>query len=186
MRTRKPLLLDNDEVLLRALKQGKKAAVRFWYKKYFPLFLNTTLKKISKREDAEEVVQETFINSLKQLHLFRGKSSLKTWMMSILFHEIADFYRKKYAKKALKIIPLFDDILQKPLIDQQELSEKVEDVLSEMKKEYQELLLLKYFDKKKVRDIAVKLKKTTKAVESDLFRARKEFSGLYLEKGYLD
>ena len=167
MRIRKPLLLENDEILLKELRQGKKEAVRFWYKKFFSFFLNTTLKKISKREDAEEVVQETFINSLKQLHLFRGKSSLKTWMMSILFHEIADFYRKKYAKKALKIIPLFDEILQKPLMDQQEMSGKVEDVLSNMKKEYREILLLKYFDKKKVQDIAVKLKKTTKAVESD-------------------
>jgi RNA polymerase sigma-70 factor, ECF subfamily len=186
MRTRKPLLLDNEEFLLKELRQGKKKAVRFWYKKFFPLFLNTTLKKISKREDAEEVVQETFINSLKQLHLFKNKSSLKTWMMSILFHEIADFYRKKYAKKALKIIPLFDEILQKPLMDQQEMSVKVEDVLLDMKKEYREVLLLKYFDKKKVQDIAVKLKKTTKAVESDLFRARREFRGLYLEKGYLE
>lgn len=177
---------EKEVSLVKELKAGNKQAVRFWYSSYFKLFLRTTLQKVANKKDAEEIVQETFINSLKQLHLFQEKSSLKTWMTSILYHEIADYYRKKYAKKALKVIPLFEEILQKPLLNSDELSEKVDIVLGEMKQEYRDLLLLKYFDRKKVKDIAVKLQKTAKAVEADLFRARKEFKEIYLAKGYLE
>jgi RNA polymerase sigma-70 factor (ECF subfamily) len=186
MRTNQPFLLDEEEILVKQLISGNRNAVRFWYKKFFSDFLNFTLNKVPNRADAEEIVQETFINSLRQISLFRGKSKLKTWMTSILLHEIADYYRKKYAKKALKTIPLFEEILQKPLISSSDLNDKVEEVLYEMKKEYRDLLLQKYFDKKKVKDIAAKMKRTVKAVESDLFRARKEFKEIYLAKGYLE
>ncbi|MFZ5438292.1 MAG: RNA polymerase sigma factor [Patescibacteria group bacterium] len=178
--------IKEPTLLVKKLKAGDKRAVRTWYKNYFPSFLRLTLKKVANKKDAEEIVQETFINALKQIHLFQEKSKLKTWMTSILLHEIADFYRKKYAKKALKVIPLFEEILQKPLLGSSELNDKVEEVLNEMRTDYKNLLLLKYFDKKKVTEIAQKLKKTVKAVEADLFRARREFKEIYLAKGYLD
>lgn len=186
MRTNQPFLLENEQMLIERLKAGDSNAVKFWYKKYFFDFLRFAMGKVSNKADAEEIVQETFINSLRQINIFRGDSKLKTWMMSILFHEISDYYRKRYAKKALKTIPLFEEILQKPLISSSEINDYVEDVLSEMKREYRELLLQKYFDKKKVKEIATKMKRTVKAVESDLFRARKEFKKIYLAKGYLD
>ena len=44
-----------------------------------------------------------------------------------------------------------------------------------------ELLLKKYVDCKKVKDIAFEMGNTSKAVESNLFRARQEFKALWLE-----
>ncbi|MCC6711000.1 MAG: RNA polymerase sigma factor [Candidatus Pacebacteria bacterium] len=178
--------LAKEDLLINELKTGNKQAVRYWYKLFFPVLLRLALQKVANKKDAEELVQETFINSLKQIQLFQQKSKLKTWMVSILYHEIADYYRKRYAKKALKIVPLLDEILQKPLLSSDELNQKVETVLAEMKKDSRDLLLLKYFDKKKVKEIAKKLKKTVKAVEADLFKARREFKDIYLAKGYLN
>lgn len=100
-------------------------------------------------------------------------------MKSIARHEVADYYRKRYAKKALRTLPLSELVLGVEISNSSETSEKVVAVLKKMKRDYQELLLLKYVDRKKVKDIARELGRTVKAVESDLFRARRDFRVLY-------
>jgi len=52
-------------------------------------------------------------------------------------------------------------------------------VLKKMAKRSRELLMQKYVDKKRIKDLAKELGKTEKAIESELFRARKEFRLLW-------
>ncbi|MGD9129400.1 MAG: RNA polymerase sigma factor [Candidatus Woesebacteria bacterium] len=170
----------NDLKLISQIKRGNAAAIKQWFLSYQPILLNIALKKVKTTEDAEELVQETFISCLKNATLFQEKSSLQSWMIAILRHEIADYYRKLYAKKAIRTLPLGELLLKSPVNDSHETSNKVKEVLKKMMKEKRELLLLKYVDKKKVKEIAKRLGRTTKSVESDLFRARKEFRELYL------
>ncbi|NCO12688.1 RNA polymerase sigma factor [Candidatus Pacearchaeota archaeon] len=165
--------------LLTRLKLGEPRAVQEWYEEYSPRLLAYISKKVSSQKDCEEITQEVFLGSLKHLPLFRGGSSIFTWMCSIARHEIADYYRKLYAKKALKYVPLGEMILQENISDAHESAEKVKEVLSQMKDESKELLLKKYVDCKKVTEISIELGRTTKSIESDLFRARKEFKKLY-------
>ena len=44
---------------------------------------------------AEDLVQETFLAALGSLDKFRGDSQLYTWLRSIAFHKIKDFYRRR-------------------------------------------------------------------------------------------
>ena len=44
---------------------------------------------------SEDLVQDTFIVAVTKLDTFRGESSHKTWLISILRNKIADYYRKK-------------------------------------------------------------------------------------------
>lgn len=165
--------------LLTRLKQGDPKAVQFWYEEYSPRILAYISKKVSNHKDSEELAQEVFLSCLKHLPLFRGGSSIFTWMCSIARHEIADYYRKRYAKKALKYVPLGEMILEEDIVDAHESAVKVKEVLAQMKEESQELLMKKYVDCKKVSEIGDELGRTKKAIESDLFRARKEFKKLY-------
>jgi RNA polymerase sigma-70 factor (ECF subfamily) len=166
---------------LAALRAGKKTAVRQWFSAFAPYLLRLALRRVKTAEDAEEIVQETFLNCLKQLPLFRGQARLRTWMVSILHHEIADYYRKLYAKRALKITPLADFILAEPLQNSSETAALVRSVLAQMAHEKKELLMMKYVDRKRVEEIARVWNKTVKAVESELFRARREFRALYAQ-----
>lgn len=168
-----------DTQLLERLKKGEPLAVQQWFSGYHDRLLRFVLTKVSSDKDAEELVQETFINCLKHLPLFRGDSSILTWMQGIARHEVADFYRKKYAKKAIKALPLGDLVIGAKVDDAHEVSEKVKTVLLKMSTDYRELLSLKYIDGKKVGEIALELGRSIKAIESDLFRARSEFKKLY-------
>ncbi|HCR80953.1 MAG: RNA polymerase sigma factor [Parcubacteria group bacterium GW2011_GWB1_49_7] len=175
------ILPKKERQLLARLRAGSKQAVREWFALFFPYLLRLAIGKVPHREDAEEIVQETFINCLKQLPLFQERARLRTWMVSILNHEIADYYRRRYAKRALQVIPLANVLVAQPVKNASETSLKVQQVLARMSTKRQELLLLKYVDKRKVVEIARRWNTTIKAIESELFRARREFRLLYLQ-----
>ena len=50
--------------------------------------------RLGRREPAEDFVQETFLAALTAHDRFAGRSSARTWLMSILRRKIADHYRR--------------------------------------------------------------------------------------------
>lgn len=60
-----------------------------------PRLLNFALRGVKRREDAEDLVQETWISALRSAGTFDGRSSLHTWLTSILRRRMADFYRRE-------------------------------------------------------------------------------------------
>lgn len=170
---------QSDAALLTQLKSGSPKAVETWYRQYQGVVRKLVRSKVSNPADIDELVQDTFRSCLKHLPLFRGDSSIKTWMYRIARHEIADYYRKKYAKKAIQALPLADFLLTEKTHNAHQTSERVKQALTELPAKYQELLLLKYVDQLKVKQIAARLDRSVKAIESDLFRARNEFRQAY-------
>lgn len=169
-----------DAQLLADLRTGDPRAVEIWFQQYHDRLLRYVLKRISTQKDAEELVQETFMNCLKHLPLFRGNASVWTWMCSIAHHEVSDYYRKKYAKRALKTFPLGELLVAAPIQDAHETAVMVKKILSKMGQRSAELLQSKYVDQKKVAEIAGDLGRSVKAIESELFRARQEFKQLWV------
>lgn len=172
---------ENERILVEALKNGDELAVEYWFKKYRPKLQQFARVKLPNSHVVAEIVQESFINCLQTLNLFKGNSSLLTWMQSVIRHEIADYYRKCYAKKFIQTIPLSDFLLDQNCRDAASSAELVTLVLKRMVKENRELLLQKYVDCRRVKEIALEVGETVKAVESNLFRARQEFRALWLE-----
>lgn len=170
--------LPEDRLVAR-LKAGDEKAVEQWYRQYFPRLKRLVETKISLEADAEEVAQEVFLHCVQNISFFQATSQLWTWMQSIARHEVADYYRKKYAKKALTYLPLGELMVGNKVQNAHETAEVVSAVCEQMSEEARELLLSKYLDGKKVVEIAAELGRSLKAVESDLFRARIEFRELY-------
>jgi RNA polymerase sigma-70 factor (ECF subfamily) len=171
--------MTQDAVLLSQLKSGNAKAVQTWFNEYHDRLFQSIALKVSIEKDVEELVQDTFLSCLKHLPLFRGESSILTWMLRVAHHEVADYYRKRYAKKFIHALPLSELFPLQDISDSHEISHKVRLVLAKMAKEEREILLMKYVDKKKVKQIASELGRTVKSVESVLFRARSEFRALY-------
>lgn len=53
------------------------------------------LHKVSDTELAKDLVQDTFLAAAEKIETFKGGSTHKTWLFSILNHKIIDVYRKK-------------------------------------------------------------------------------------------
>ncbi len=66
-----------------------------WLENYGDYLFSIAMLKTNNRETAEDLVQESFLSAIKSKEAFRGDSSEKTWLVSILNNKIIDYYRKK-------------------------------------------------------------------------------------------
>lgn len=53
------------------------------------------LSRINDEEQAQDLVQDTFLAALQRVAAFEGRSSERTWLTAILKNKIIDIYRKK-------------------------------------------------------------------------------------------
>ena len=72
-----------------------------WITNYSDEMYRYTLSKTSDHSLSEDLVQEAFLGALNSLENFKGESSEKTWLYSILKFKIADYYRKSSTKNEL-------------------------------------------------------------------------------------
>jgi RNA polymerase sigma-70 factor (ECF subfamily) len=131
------------------------------YQRYRTRLLYFILRKVEKLEDAEEILQDTFISALDSLPLFSRKKKLKT----IVFSRFPQL--EKIVSQALS---------PEAALEAKELEEEVVQCLKGLSEGYARILRLKYIDGLSYRQIAKKLKKPVKAIESKLSRARKASS----------
>lgn len=66
-----------------------------WVELYTGDLLSWAQHKVSDAELARDLVQDTFLAAAEKVGSFKGDSSPKTWLFSILNHKIIDVYRKK-------------------------------------------------------------------------------------------
>lgn len=64
-----------------------------WVNEYTEMMYSWAFSKTSHKEVAEDLVQETFLSAFENFERFAGKSSIKTWLFSILSNKINDYYR---------------------------------------------------------------------------------------------
>jgi len=67
-----------------------------WIDRYGDYLFSNALMKVGDKESAEDIVQETFLSAFKSRDSYKGLSSEKTWLTSILKRKIVDYYRKKF------------------------------------------------------------------------------------------
>jgi RNA polymerase sigma-70 factor (ECF subfamily) len=65
-----------------------------WVNDFGDALFSWAFHKTSNKQQAEDLVQETFLSALKSFDSFDGKSNPKTWLFSILNNKIIDYYRK--------------------------------------------------------------------------------------------
>ncbi len=70
-----------------------------WVERHGDYLFNYAVVRVNDRGKAEDLVQETFLAGLKARDRFRGESTERTWLTSILKRKIIDTYRKKYTSK---------------------------------------------------------------------------------------
>jgi RNA polymerase sigma-70 factor (ECF subfamily) len=76
--------MESDVELLRRLRAGDERAFVTLVERYNGAMLRLAASFVPSRAVAEEVVQETWLAMLRGLAAFEGRSSLRTWLFTIL------------------------------------------------------------------------------------------------------
>ncbi len=74
--------------------QANRLNYNSWVDNYTDYLFAFAFHKTGNREEAEDLVQETFLSAYKSRETYNGSASEKTWLMAILKNKIIDFYRK--------------------------------------------------------------------------------------------
>jgi len=77
----------SEAALLDSLRAGDEAAFEGIVARHYATMLAVAMTYVKGRATAEEVVQETWLGVIQGLDRFEGRSSLKTWILSILVHK---------------------------------------------------------------------------------------------------
>jgi len=172
------------EQIVNKLLQGEKNAASAFYLKFAPKLRRYLSLKLP-GEDVEEVLQDTFLSAFDSLALYRGDSSVLTWLVSIARHEVADFYRKRYVRQKIEqTAPLFESIVSEVMspefsLEKKKIEKKFFATYRKLSKQYQDILSYRFELSMSVKEIAKRMNLSFKATESLLYRARIAFKEEY-------
>lgn len=83
------------EFSLEALRAGDRAEFARLVETYYEVIYRLAIKMTGNPQDAEDVLQETFLKAYKHLKDFGGRSSLSTWLYRIATNEALMLLRRK-------------------------------------------------------------------------------------------
>ena len=145
-----------------------------------------------KKEDAEDLVQETFIKAYKSFHQLKDKEKCRAWLTSILYNTFINKYRKE---RKIPIIPqpIEESIIYEEGPETEILSgvmdQEVLKALFELPEEYSTVVILSDIEDVSYKEIAEILGVPIGTVRSRLSRGRKLLRArLYQyakERGYI-
>ncbi|MBM4444800.1 MAG: RNA polymerase sigma factor [Chloroflexi bacterium] len=171
--------------LVRRLHRNDPSAIEELYTTYFDRLYSLVYNQVDRdRSTAEDIVQDTFLAAVRSSKRFRGQSSTYTWLCSIAYHKVADFYRRK-ASEAKHIDRSFNvDALESgeqqaervPYTnptDSIDTAAVVQQALARLPWDYRQVLILKYVDELPVLEICKIMRRSPKSVEGLLSRARR-------------
>jgi len=166
---------------------GEEAAYTDLYNQFAATIYRLNYSLLQQKEDAEEVLQDSFEYAFRRLHRYDAtKSAFKTW----LYHIAISRCRNKRRRKRLpsfsltqlsgreipdETAPLPDEQL---ILDDQQLS--VWNALSALSPKLRETAVLRYYEGLSYRDIGQILGVPAKTAESRMRLAHKQLTGLLM------
>lgn len=84
-----------DEALAKEAARGDRAAFDQIVRRYTRLLIQFVVGRTGCYQDAEDIVQETFLRSYQHIGSFDGRYSLKNWLYTIAYRVTVSMYRKK-------------------------------------------------------------------------------------------
>lgn len=177
--------LESERDLVRQAQRDANAFAEL-YDHYYPKIFGYVLRRTANLEAAQDITSETFFKALRSLWQFRWRNvSFSSWLYKIASNETSQYYRQPDYKKSASLEELqeqgFEPVSphdpERELMEAQEKLERQRDFcqiqarLARLPARYQEVIALRFFEQKQIREIAEILGKKEGTVKSLLHRA---------------
>lgn len=182
----------NDPELVHRARRGDHNAFHDLVDRHSPWIYRLAVSMVTSREDAEDLVQETFLAASRGLATFEHRSSVQTWLRRILLNHVSKLYRSRKLRRHLSL-----DDANSAAVDPGnqpglqtgspagavEGKLDVEAMLDTLSPEHREVIVLREIEGLAYEEIAALLKVPRGTVESRLHRARQQLKDKFA--GYL-
>ncbi|NND94617.1 MAG: sigma-70 family RNA polymerase sigma factor [Flavobacteriales bacterium] len=168
--------IDIHAGLIERCQRNEARAQAEIYRLYSKAMYNVSLRIVGNREDAEDVLQESFVSAFRSIDLFRAESSFGSWLKRIVINRSLNQIRGKiYFTEVKDEIMGFFDSAEEEEQDEIEYSVKdIKNVLTQLSDGYRAVFTLYMFEDHSHKEIAELLKITESTSKSQLNRAKKK------------
>lgn len=87
--------INIHEDLIQACRSGDRSAQFRIYKLYYKAMYNTSLRIVNDTAEAEDIMQESFLDAFQRLNTYSGEGSFGSWLKRIVINRSLDFLRKE-------------------------------------------------------------------------------------------
>jgi RNA polymerase sigma-70 factor (ECF subfamily) len=179
---------DDDLSLVRACRAGQTEAFGDLVRRYQDRLYPTVLRLVGSPEDAQDVLQDSFIRAFEKLDLFHGESSFYTWIYRITINVALSGQRKQQSQHRPRPGPAdsrsgssFGEPVDRSresdpaiAVERLEREQAVEAALNSLGTDHRDVIILKDFEGKRYEEISELLDIPVGTVRSRLHRARCE------------
>jgi RNA polymerase sigma-70 factor, ECF subfamily len=175
----------DEEALIRRIQAGDKAACAQCIEIHAPTVYRVALRLTENEAEAEDVMQETFINAFRGIDSFQGRSGLGTWLYRITYNTAMMRLRRpapytvsveeKLSYEDGGLIPrqLFDwCCLPEKDFERDEVRQELEQAIHELPETLKVVFVLREMEGLSNEETATTLDLSTSAVKVRLHRAR--------------
>lgn len=171
------------------LKSGDRDSFDLLYSDYYLVLYRTALLILGSKEDAEDILQDTFVSIYKNIENVSDYDKLRAWIFSILKNACYTKYNKR--KREFPddfILDKTDNLVT--YLGEDEIAEKseIQEALLKLNAKEREVLVLFYYNDFSIEEIASICKTFKGTVKSRLYRARKNLKKelTQVEKDYIE
>src|SRR5579872_17563 len=174
---------DSDSVAVARAKQGDDDAYRILVDRHSRGVFRLAYRMTGNEQDAEDVVQETFLRAYKQLKNYEARSSFATWLYRIAANYSLDLIRMKKRHDERREKPANDeerDVMQTipghdptpdRLVFSAQVQQRVDEAMNELSEQERVAFVLRHFEGLSIEEIGRSLGTSTNATKHSIFRA---------------
>jgi RNA polymerase sigma factor (sigma-70 family) len=172
---RSPLLkLQGDERLIAMARSGNSGAFETIVERYQPRLLGFCRQMLGSTEDAEDVLQEVFVNAYRAMLADSREINLRPWLYRIARNRCLNHLRKPTAdaQESMDMVPMVDaGTTHERVHNREEFRQLIADV-NKLPETQRSALLLREMDAMSYEEIAQSMETTVPSIKSLLVRAR--------------
>ena len=175
-------MLDGEKRIIQRAKRGEASAFGLLYDRYQPQIYRFIFLKVSRREEAEDLTHQVFLQALQHIGEYEDVGfPFTSWLYRIARNEVIDHYRTKRQAISLDdVAPEYFATLDRAMEDAERRMDvrRVTDALKQLKPEYQDVIIMRFIEDLSPKEIAVALQKSEGAVKLLQHRAVKQLQQL--------
>jgi RNA polymerase sigma-70 factor (ECF subfamily) len=152
--------------------------------KYQQRLYHVVRNRVSLHEDADDVLQNTFLKVFRHIARFEGRSELFTWMYRICINEVSNHQKKNARIKVMQVNPT-DTVAAEPFMDSGDVVLELEKVISGLPDRQQMVFRMRYFDELAYKQIAEILQVSEGALKASFHHAVKKIEEEFRSKQIL-
>jgi RNA polymerase sigma-70 factor (ECF subfamily) len=165
-------------------KAGDRNAQFRIYKLYYKAMYNTSLRIVNDTMEAEDIMQEAFLQAFNRIHTYTGEGSFGSWLKRIVINKSLDAIRKRKIQVSLEDENLeFPDIIEESREEEIRLQvAEVKEAIGELKEEYRLIITLYLLEQYSHEEISKMLNITNNLSRTRLVRAKQQVMKILKEK----